>query len=135
MATRKSIDSLHPSIAYIQAIVDNLPKTTGKSLDEWLRLVAKQKFGDAKACTIWLKEEHLLGGTTAGTIAVPRSVRPVGVRHFAPDGAVECSQGRRCTQRRPWFEQKTVDRPGGATEPPSPLPGRANLLYSSQGRS
>ena len=61
--------SLHPAIAYVQAIIDNLPEKTGKSLDEWLRIIKKQKLADEKTCAAWLKQEHLLGGTTAGTIA------------------------------------------------------------------
>lgn len=71
MASRKpaSIYSVHPSVAYVQAIVTNLPEKTGKSIDDWLRDVKKQKFADEKACVSWLKSECKLGGTTAAMIA------------------------------------------------------------------
>jgi hypothetical protein len=62
--------SVHPSIAYLQAVVDNLPKTTGKPLDEWVRLVKKSAPAEERACTEWLKKQHKLGGTTASMIAL-----------------------------------------------------------------
>lgn len=61
--------SVHPAIAYCQAIVDNMPEKTGKTLDQWLTVVKKKKFEDEKQCREWLKQEHKLGGTTAGIIA------------------------------------------------------------------
>jgi len=32
----QSLYSVHPSVAYAQAIINNLPKTTGRSIDEWI---------------------------------------------------------------------------------------------------
>jgi hypothetical protein len=61
--------SVHPAVAYCQAIVDNMPEKTGKSLDQWLAIVKKKKFDSEKDCREWLKKEHKLGGTTAGLIA------------------------------------------------------------------
>src|SRR6476659_5862032 len=70
MASRKpfSIYSVHPSVAYVQAILANLPEKTGKSIDDWLYDIAKHKFADEKACASWLKSKHNLGGTTAAMI-------------------------------------------------------------------
>jgi hypothetical protein len=60
---------VHPSIAYAQAIVANLPARTGKSLDEWIRLVEQHGPSGEKERREWLKKEHKLGGTTAWMIA------------------------------------------------------------------
>jgi len=66
---RKSPYSVHPSIAYAQAIVENLPANTGKSVDEWVRLVKKNGPQDERGCRDWLKKEYKLGATTASMIA------------------------------------------------------------------
>ncbi|MHB1223644.1 MAG: DUF5655 domain-containing protein [Gemmatimonadaceae bacterium] len=59
----------HPAIAHRRAMVANLPRTTGRSLPEWLAVVAASGRAERKARTAWLKEEHGLGGGTAGLIA------------------------------------------------------------------
>jgi hypothetical protein len=64
-----SLYSVHPSIAYAQSIIDNLPKTTGKSIDEWVRVIRDDGPNDDKACRAWLKEKHKLGSTTAWMVA------------------------------------------------------------------
>jgi len=63
-----SIYSVHPSVAYAQAIINNLPKTTGKSIDEWIALVKKSGPRDEKERREWLKKNYKLGGTTAWMI-------------------------------------------------------------------
>ena len=37
MARRKY--DVHPSVSYARSIIDNLPEKTGKSLDQWIRLL------------------------------------------------------------------------------------------------
>src|ERR1700685_877205 len=69
VAKNEVVYSVHPGVAYVQAIVDNLPKTTGKSLDEWLKFVKARGPADEKELGIWLKTEHSLGATSAGLIA------------------------------------------------------------------
>jgi len=61
--------SVHPAVAYLQAVVANLPQKTGRSLDEWLALVKRQGPTESGELLEWLKGEHALGGTTAGLIA------------------------------------------------------------------
>ena len=68
-STSASPYSVHPAVSYCQAIVDNMPDKTGKSLDQWLTLAKKKKFESEKDCREWLKKEHKLGGTTAGLVA------------------------------------------------------------------
>lgn len=59
----------HPSIAYQQAILDNLPEKTGKSIDEWVAHVKKHGPKGEKERREWLKKECKLGGTTVSMIA------------------------------------------------------------------
>ena len=66
---RRVVYSVHPSVAYWQAIVANLPQKTGRSLDEWLALIKKQGLTGEAEQLKWLKGEHGLGGTTASLIA------------------------------------------------------------------
>jgi hypothetical protein len=61
--------SLHPAVAHAQAMAENLAKTTGRPLAEWLKLVARQKFADARTMRQWLKDEHGLGMSSCGLIA------------------------------------------------------------------
>jgi hypothetical protein len=65
----ESLYSVHPSIAYAQAILANLPTTTGKSMAEWVRLLKEQGPVGEKERREWLKKQHQLGGTTAWMIA------------------------------------------------------------------
>lgn len=64
----QSIYSVHPSVAYAQAIINNLPKTTGKSIAEWIALVKKSGPEEIKAQREWLKKAYKLSGTTASMI-------------------------------------------------------------------
>lgn len=68
-AASKSPYSVHPSVAYAQAILANLPKTTGKSLQEWIGLLKRDGPKDIKARKAWLKSKHRVGSTTANLIA------------------------------------------------------------------
>lgn len=60
--------SVHPAVAHMQAIADNLPKKTGKSLQEWIALVEAEGPAGEKERMAWLKAEHQLGRDTAMTI-------------------------------------------------------------------
>jgi hypothetical protein len=64
----RSIYSVHPSVAYAQSIINNLPKTTGKSIEEWIALVKKSGPRGEKERRDWLKKNYKLGGTTAWMI-------------------------------------------------------------------
>jgi uncharacterized protein DUF5655/uncharacterized protein DUF4287 len=64
----KSRYSPHPSLAYAQGVVAGMKAKTGRSLEEWVALVAKRA-PDEGARAAWLKEEHGLGTNYAGWIA------------------------------------------------------------------
>jgi hypothetical protein len=61
--------SVHPSVAMVQAWIDSLPQKTGRSLDEWLRLIEEQGPPAEKERRDWLKAEHGLGTNSAGWLA------------------------------------------------------------------
>ena len=61
--------SVHPSVQYVRNWIDTLSQKTGRSLDEWLRLVEEQGPPTAKERTAWLKAEHGLGTNTAWWLA------------------------------------------------------------------
>jgi hypothetical protein len=61
--------SVHPSVTYARAVLDHLPAKTGRSLEEWVRLLESDGPGGAKERREWLKRAHGLGGTTAAMIA------------------------------------------------------------------
>jgi hypothetical protein len=61
--------SVHPAIAHVSAVIENMPQKTGRSLDEWIALVAKSGMAGEKERIAWLKGQHQLGATTAGLIA------------------------------------------------------------------
>jgi hypothetical protein len=59
---------VHPGISYIQAVVANMPRKTGKSIDEWITLLEEAGPATDKERHAWLKTVHRLGNTTAGMI-------------------------------------------------------------------
>ena len=67
--SKQQLYSVHPSVAYQQAIIDNLPEKTGKSIEQWVRLLKKDGPNGEKEAREWLKKTHGLGGTTASLIA------------------------------------------------------------------
>jgi hypothetical protein len=66
---KKSIYGVHPGVAMTQKWVAELKQKTGRSLDEWLRLIKKSGPKDEKERREWLKTEHGLGTNYAGSLA------------------------------------------------------------------
>ena len=58
---KKSIYGVHPGVAMTQKWVAELKQRTGRSLEEWLRLIKKSGPKDEQARRDWLKTEHGLG--------------------------------------------------------------------------
>ena len=59
---------VHASVKHMAAIASNLPSKTGKSLEEWTRLLEEAGPTESKARMEWLKVEHGLGRDTAMSI-------------------------------------------------------------------
>jgi hypothetical protein len=74
-AKSKSPYSVHPSIVMVQSWVVSLPEKTGRSLDDWIRLVEKDGPSSEKDRRDWLKGNHGLGTNTAWWIAERASGR------------------------------------------------------------
>jgi predicted transport protein len=66
-ATPSTPYDLHPSVAYVQTVLANLQSKTGRSAEEWVKLVRGQGLADPKAIQAWLKAQGL-GGTQAGLV-------------------------------------------------------------------
>jgi hypothetical protein len=60
---------VHPGVAQIQKFIQELPKKTGRSLEEWLDLTRKSGPLTEKERREWLKKEHKLGTISAAWIA------------------------------------------------------------------
>lgn len=60
---------VHPGVATVCNWIDTLPAKTGRSVEEWLRLVQEQGPPTEKERREWLKEEHSLGTNSAWWIA------------------------------------------------------------------
>jgi len=57
------------SDAAAQTMIDNLPEKTGKSLDKWLKILAKQNIEKHGEIVKWLKSEHAVTHGFANLIA------------------------------------------------------------------
>jgi hypothetical protein len=69
-STRKgSPYHVHPGVAMVQTWVASLPEKTGRSLEEWVRLVKASGPATEKERREWLKKEYGLGTNSAWWIA------------------------------------------------------------------
>ncbi|MEP6570722.1 MAG: DUF5655 domain-containing protein [Acidobacteriota bacterium] len=66
---KKSIYSVHPGVAMTQKWIAELKQKTGRTLDEWLRLMKKSGPKDEKSRREWLKTDHGLGTNSASWLA------------------------------------------------------------------
>lgn len=66
---KKSIYGVHPGVEMTQKWVGELKQRTGRSLEEWLRLIKKSGPKDEQARREWLKTEHGLGTNSAWWLA------------------------------------------------------------------
>ena len=55
--------------AAVQTMIDNLPEKTGKSLEQWLKILAKQKFEKHGEIVKWLKSDNNVTHGFANLIA------------------------------------------------------------------
>lgn len=65
----KSIYAVHPGVEMVRKWVAELPRKTGRSLDEWIAIVKKSGPTTAKERREWLKSAHGLGTNSAWWIA------------------------------------------------------------------
>lgn len=65
----ESLYSVHPGVAMVQKWVAELPQKTGKSLDQWIKLLKKSGPKTEQERREWLKSEHGMGTNSAWWIA------------------------------------------------------------------
>jgi hypothetical protein len=88
---KKSIYGVHPGVAMTQKWVAELKQKTGRSLDEWLRLIKKSGPKDEKARREWLKTEHGLGTNSAWWLA--ERAEGKGSEVGDPDAYLQAAEG------------------------------------------
>ena len=88
---KKSNYGVHPGVAMTQKWVAELKPKTGRSLDEWLRLIKKSGPKDEKARRDWLKTEHGLGTNSAWWLA--ERAEGKGSEVGDPDTYLEAAEG------------------------------------------
>jgi hypothetical protein len=86
-----SIYGVHPGVAMTQKWIAELKTKTGRSLDEWLRLINKSGPKDEKARREWLKSEHELGTNYAAWLAERADGK--GTEIGDPDAYLEAAEG------------------------------------------
>jgi Domain of unknown function (DUF5655)/Domain of unknown function (DUF4287) len=69
MAKRKSFYSVHPSVAMVQKWIAEMPEKTGRSLEDWLAILAKEGSPTENERRDWLKKEHEFNYHTASWVA------------------------------------------------------------------
>lgn len=90
-AKKNSIYGVHPGVAMTQKWVGELKDRTGRSLDEWLRLIKMSGPKDEKARREWLKAEHGLGTNSAWWLA--ERAEGKGTEVGGPDTYLEAAEG------------------------------------------
>jgi hypothetical protein len=88
---KKSIYGVHPGVAMTQKWIAELKQKTGRSLDEWLRLIKKAGPKDEKARREWLKTEHGLGTNSAWWLA--ERAQGKGSEVSDPDAYLQAAEG------------------------------------------
>ena len=68
-AKKKSIYGVHPGVLMTQKWIGELKQKTGRTLDEWLKLIKQEGPPTENARRDWLKEQHRLGTNYAGWLA------------------------------------------------------------------
>lgn len=84
---------VHPGVAYVQAMLANLPKKTGKSLDEWVEVLKESGPPTDKERHVWLKSVHKLGNTYAGIVVDRAANREGGWVNSDPEANLRAAAG------------------------------------------
>src|SRR5262245_26481279 len=83
--------SVHPAVTMVQNWIAALPAKTGRSLEEWLRLVKEEGPAGDKERREWLKAEHGLGTNSAWWLAERAAGR--GEEDGDPDAYLRAAAG------------------------------------------
>jgi hypothetical protein len=69
MTKKSTVYSVHPGVVMTQKWNAELKKKTGRSLEEWLKLIKKEGPAEEKERRDWLREKHSLNTMTATWLA------------------------------------------------------------------
>ena len=73
----------------LQAIARNLPNRTGKTLEQWARLVKTKGPKTTRERIAWLRKHHSLGGPTAAVIVAKAEGQDLAAPYEVGDEFVE----------------------------------------------
>ena len=93
MATAKtacSLYSVHPGVAMMQKWIRELPKKTGRSLEEWIELTRKSGPSTEKERREWLKKEYKFGTNSA--LCIAERVDGKGTEEDTPEGYLKAAE-------------------------------------------
>jgi predicted transport protein len=109
--TRPAPYDVHPSVAYVQAILANFKTKTGHTIEEWVALLRQAQPADPKG---WLKAQGL-GTNQAGFLLQRAGLAPGQAFDDTPEGYlaaapgyVEAQYGGKKAPLRPLFERITI---------------------------
>src|SRR5262245_34636038 len=90
-AKSKTIYSVHPGVAMVQAWITSLPEKTGRTLEEWVALAQAEGPASERERRDWLKAEHGLGTNAAWWIVDRAAGR--GLEDGDPDEYLKAAEG------------------------------------------
>lgn len=101
---KNSVYTLHPGFAMEEASLANLKERTGRTLDEWTRIVKKSGPATEKERIAWLKQEH--GITTNYALWIAKRVDGTGgAASYDPDAMVEAMFAGKKAALRPIYDR------------------------------
>jgi Domain of unknown function (DUF5655)/Domain of unknown function (DUF4287) len=88
----RSLYSVHPGVLMVQQWISELPAKTGRSLEEWIKLVRKEGPAGESARRDWLKKKHGLGTNAAWWIAERAQEGDRGIHEDDPESYLKAAQ-------------------------------------------
>ncbi len=76
MAKKPAKYDVHPSLEMMTDWIASLQKKSGRSLEQWVKLIKSEGPKDEKAAREWLKKEHGQGTNTAWWLAERAHAKP-----------------------------------------------------------
>jgi hypothetical protein len=101
---KNSVYTLHPGFAMEESSLRNLKERTGRTLEEWIRIVKKSGPAAEKERMAWLKEAHGITTNYAMWIA-KRADGSGGSANYDPDAMVEAMFAGKRAGLRPIYDR------------------------------
>lgn len=90
---KSSVYSVHPAVAMVQGWIAALPEKTGKSFEQWIKLIQKSGPATEKERSAWLKKEHGFGSNQASWLANRASGGDAGIGEEDPEAYLAAAVG------------------------------------------